>query len=91
MLTPGELDAFYRRYVQAREREDLLVGILASAVVNFSFCAPKRQVGPEDFGLGLRSKPARPRTRMITLSDAELADQWRGFISSTGVGPKGSS
>jgi hypothetical protein len=84
-LTPLELDAFHRRYAQAREEDQLLFGILASSIVNFSFYAPKKPVKPSDFGLGPR--PQKARSQSSALSEQDIAEQWRLFFRRMGAKP----
>jgi hypothetical protein len=61
--TLGQLHALHRQRAQARERQELVAGVLASVVANFSMVAPKKPLKPSDFGLGpwrgsSRRKPA---------------------------------
>ncbi len=41
---------------QAQEREELLVGILACEIINWSSGAPKKPFRPSDLGLGPKLK-----------------------------------
>ena len=61
--------------------------MLASAVVNFSFRPLEKAVQPSDFGLG-PSTLQRSSSKAVNLSDAEIADQWRGFYRGLGMVPK---
>jgi hypothetical protein len=87
-LTPREFDAFYRRHAQARERDELLVGILASVITNSGFYRPKNPAQPSDFGLGPRARARTCRT-VTTLSDEEIAQKWRTFFRAMGPTAKG--
>lgn len=48
-MTLNQLGALHELHAQAREHYDLLAGMLASVVVNFSTYAPKKPTKPTDF------------------------------------------
>jgi hypothetical protein len=50
-MTPRQIHALRIRQEQKMQREELLVGILASSTVNSGFCRPERPVRPESFML----------------------------------------
>lgn len=50
-MTPRHLYALRKRQIQRFQREELLMGILASTSANFSMHAPKKPLSPEDFML----------------------------------------
>jgi hypothetical protein len=39
-MTPRQVRALLKRQVKTWQREELLVGIIASTTANFSFCRP---------------------------------------------------
>jgi hypothetical protein len=62
-MTPRHLHALRKRQIEQMQREELLVGILASVSANFSFCRPDKPLSPEVFMLHpLARKPVRPMT-----------------------------
>lgn len=50
-MTPRQFRALQDARLEQLQREELLVGILAATFENFSMCAPKKPVSPEDFML----------------------------------------
>jgi hypothetical protein len=50
-MTPRMLYALRKRQIEQLQREELLVGILASTSANFSFCRPEKPLTPELFML----------------------------------------
>jgi hypothetical protein len=60
-LTPRQYDALCRRQWEQIEHTELLVGIVASTVANFSLGAPKGGTKPADFMPSQFGK-ARPQT-----------------------------
>jgi hypothetical protein len=50
-MTPRQLYALRKRQMEHMQREELLVGILASTSANFSFCRPETPLTPESFML----------------------------------------
>jgi len=50
-MTPRQLFALRKRKIQIMQREELMVGIIASTSANFSFCRPDRPISPESFML----------------------------------------
>ena len=48
-LTPRMFSHLVKRHKGEQERQELLVGILASNVVNFAMAAPKEPASPVDF------------------------------------------
>lgn len=60
-LTGRQLSALSRRRRQHDDREQILVGILASTTANFSMCHPKEPLTPADF-MPRRGKPEPPMT-----------------------------
>lgn len=65
-MTPRQFAALRIRHIQKMQREELLVGIMASTSANFSFCRPDRPISPESFML--HPFPAE-RNRLITFED----------------------
>jgi hypothetical protein len=62
-MTPRMLHALRKRQIEQMQREELLVGILASTTANFSFCAPEKPLHPEIFMLHpLPPQPTKPVT-----------------------------
>jgi hypothetical protein len=59
-MTPRMLQALCRRDLIAMQRNELLVGILASTVANFGFARPDQPLKPEDFMLHPVQQPAVP-------------------------------
>lgn len=59
-MTPRQLQALRQRHLQTQQREELLVGIIASTTANFSFCRPDKALSPESFMLQpIERKPER--------------------------------
>ena len=50
-MTPRQVHALLKRQVKTWQREELLVGIIASTTANFSFCRPAEPLAAEDFML----------------------------------------
>jgi hypothetical protein len=48
-MTPRQVHALLKRQVRKWQREELLVGIIASTVANFSFCRPDQPIEAESF------------------------------------------
>jgi hypothetical protein len=62
-MTPRQFAALRIRQMQKMQREELLVGILASSTVNSGFCRPDKPVSPESFMLHpFPVEPMRPLT-----------------------------
>jgi len=62
-MTPRMLHALRKRQIEQLQREELLVGIIASTSANFSFCAPETALRPESFMLHpFTPEPVRPLT-----------------------------
>lgn len=80
-MHPRQLHAINARRERAHEREEILAGIIASAVANFSHLHGKRLWEPSDFGLG----PKRKAVRVAGVSDEENASQWRAFFGGMGA------
>lgn len=80
-LTPIEFQAVQDRHAQANEREEILFGIIASAVANFSYWPPKKPLSPNDFGLGPKRKKkikvTDPRSNAEQIFDN--CNAWRAF------------
>jgi hypothetical protein len=54
-MTPRQLQSLRKRKLEAMQREELLVGLICSASVNYSFCHP-------EIHLHLRSLNRSPAT-----------------------------
>ena len=50
-MTPRQVHALLKRQVKTWQREELLVGIIASTTANFSFCRPAEPLEAESFML----------------------------------------
>lgn len=50
-MTPRMLHALRKHQIEQLQREELLVGIIASTSANFSFCKPEHPLSPELFML----------------------------------------
>jgi hypothetical protein len=89
-LSPIKFDAIYRRHAQAREHLELLAGIVASVMANFSMGAPKKALRPSDFGLGPKPKTARASASSLTDADRvhELRKYFRGLAGKPGEAEK---
>jgi hypothetical protein len=59
-MTPRHLHALRKRQEQKMQREELLVGIIASTTANSGFARPRAPVSPEAFML--HPFPAKPVT-----------------------------
>lgn len=69
-LTPRQFAALLARKREQREYHELLMGVLASTVANYSFGAPKKPRVPTDFmpsqaGKKPAEKPKRVRTATV--------------------------
>jgi hypothetical protein len=61
-MTPRQVHALLKRQVIAWQREELLVGIIASTTANFSFCRPDEPLEAESFMLHPLAKEAEGLT-----------------------------
>jgi hypothetical protein len=62
-MTPRMLHALRKRQIERLQREELLVGIIASTSANFSFCRPDKPLSPEIFMLHpFPYQPPKPLT-----------------------------
>jgi hypothetical protein len=62
-MTPRMLHALRKRQLEQLQREELLVGIIASTSANFSFCKPEDPLSPELFMLHpFPQQPIKPLT-----------------------------
>jgi hypothetical protein len=50
-MTPRQVHALLKRQLATWQREELLVGIIASTTANFSFCRPDQPLEAESFML----------------------------------------
>jgi hypothetical protein len=50
-MTPRQIHALRERELEQMQREEILVGIIASTSANFSFCRPETPLSPELFML----------------------------------------
>lgn len=57
-MTPRQVHALRRRQEQKMQREELLVGIIASTSANYSFCRPDPPLEPGAFMLHKLPEPA---------------------------------
>jgi hypothetical protein len=71
-MTPRQLHALRKRHIAQMQREELLLGILASVTANHSFCAPSRPYRPELFMLHPFDK-REEQTRTLTGEEIMLA------------------
>lgn len=68
-MTGRQLSALTRRHKHSQDREQLLVGLLASVTANYSMCHPKEPLTPADF---MPKKKERERTEQeIAIDFAE--------------------
>lgn len=74
-MTPRQFKALQDVKLERWQREELLVGILASTVENFSMCAPKKPVTPEAFMLHKIERPAIPIGDQIMREMAKIRQQ----------------
>jgi hypothetical protein len=62
-MTPKMLHELRKRQIVQFQREELLVGIIASTTANTSFCAPEKPFSAESFMLHpFPPQPAKPLT-----------------------------
>lgn len=66
-MTPRQLQALRKRQVEIFQRQELLVGILASTTANYSFCRPETPIQPSEFMLHPLPKPKPQPLRGETL------------------------
>ena len=50
-MTPRMLHALRLRQIEQMQREEMLVGIIASTSANYSFCRPEKPLSPSMFML----------------------------------------
>lgn len=50
-MTPRQLYAIRKRRIENMQREELLIGIVASTSANYSFCRPDKLISPTAFML----------------------------------------
>jgi len=74
-LTPRMFDALCRRADAERKYRDFHVGIIASTVANFSYCAPKEPLTPSDFMPTSveKAKPQADAASMLTSLTSALS------------------
>lgn len=77
-MTFGQLNALYRRHVQAHEHFEILAGIMASASANFGYRAPKAWATPATFGLDPQKR--RVASREVSSPESQV-EQLRGWYS----------
>lgn len=68
-MTPRQFRALQKVRLERLQREELLVGIIASTVENFSMCAPRKAVTPESFML--HKFPPKQNPDVPDLNNAE--------------------
>jgi hypothetical protein len=59
-MTPRQVHALLKRQLATWQREELLVGIIASTTANFSFCRPEEPLDAESFMLHPVEKEDEP-------------------------------
>lgn len=78
-MTPRQLSALTDRRSQRQEREELLVGLLASVTANYSMAAPNPPLSAADFIPGRKRPAYEPET------DEDLAFQFAAILSPVSV------
>jgi hypothetical protein len=79
-LTPRQLRALRHQYEQSLTHSELLTGIIASTVANYSFHPPKKPHVPSEFMPSQQAdKPAPKRTRK--LSAKQMAARVRALFN----------
>ena len=63
-LTPYQFEGLLDRHKQRMEREELLMGIVASTVANTGFARPEEPVAPKDFMPSQLGKTGEDSERM---------------------------
>jgi len=71
-MTGRQLSALTRRHKHAQDRQQWLVGLLASVTANFSMSRPKEPLTPDDF---MPSRHRAPET------DEEIAERLNAGLS----------
>lgn len=70
-MTPRQVGFLQKKRLEQKQREELLVGIIASTVENFSACHPKKPVSAEAFMLhGFEreeEEPAAPGDQLMAI------------------------
>jgi hypothetical protein len=81
-LTPRQFDALLKRHREQIEHAELLVGIIASVVVNFSLGAPKTGTEPADYMPSQwRKKVQQPRKERMTKKKRQrVANSLRAYF-----------
>jgi len=72
-MTPRQLYALRKREMEAMQREELLVGIIASTTANFGFCRPDHPLSAESFMLHPYPAAEEPGHVGITGEDVHAA------------------
>jgi hypothetical protein len=81
-LTPRQFDSLLKRHREQIEHEELLAGIIASVVVNFSLGAPKTGTKPADFMPSQwRTNVQKPRNERMTKKKRQrVANSLRAYF-----------
>ena len=77
-MTGRQLSALTRRRKCVKDRENYLVGLLASVTANFSMARPKEPLTPQDF---MPSKPQKER------SEEEIAQEFADKFAFIAIRP----
>jgi hypothetical protein len=67
-MTPRMMHALRKRQLEHMQREELLVGLIASTTANFGFCRPENPISAESYML--HPFKAQPKPEPKSLGDA---------------------
>lgn len=79
-MTPRQFDALLKRHREQIEHQELLNGILASVIVNFSLGAPKVGKAPVDFMPSQWRKKVEKQPRKPRVNRQSINNSIRGFL-----------
>jgi hypothetical protein len=74
-MTPRMMHALRKRQLEHMQREELLVGMIASTTANFGFCRPENPISAEDFMLHPFKAKSNPQPK-------SLGDSIRSMVGS---------
>jgi len=79
-MTPRQFHLLIDQHRERVEHQELLAGIIASSVVNYSMGAPKRPTCPADF-MPSRGGKSRTASASIRINRKQVAEDIRAWVS----------
>jgi hypothetical protein len=74
-MTPRMMHALRKRQIDQMQREEILVGIIASTTANFGFCRPENPISAESYMLHPFKTQSKPQPK-------SLGDSIRSMVGS---------